>query len=517
MTIVYNAYTQITDQLMTSRDTPVQSTECHPASPSWFHWFHTPAERRALLSSSPRSSHRDGHGNKMCAVSAPPAQILNAQFDYGYEYLGNGPRLVVTPLTDRIYVTATQALNLCMGCAPAGPAGTGKTESTKDLASALGKCCYVFNCSPEMDYQSLGDIFKGLAASGAWGCFDEFNRLIPEVLSVCTVQFKAVCDGVQGRVGAHRVEGDVIALDPTCGAYITMNPGYLGRSELPEGLKALFRPMTVMVPDLVLICENMLMAEGFIDAKVLASKFYWLYSLLKDLLSKQEHYDWGLRAIKSVLVVAGSFKRASPTRRGRRCSCARCATSTSPRSSRRTRSSSSACSATSSPGSTRRARSTTSSTTASREASELGPLTRRRVLPQVRPARGAARDPPLRLRDGPAGRGQVDVLEGTLQPRRAQLPGPRQDQGDRRRQPQGAADAGPLRLHQHGDARVEGRPALQDHARPRPDPRREAQVDHARRRPRRQLDRVDELGDGRQPACSRSRRTSASRSSRTCA
>jgi hypothetical protein len=62
-------------------------------------------------------------------------------------------------------------------------------------------------------------------------------------------------------------------------------------SELPEGLKALFRPITVMVPDLVLICENMLMAEGFTQAKVLASKFYGLYSLLRDLLSKQLHYD----------------------------------------------------------------------------------------------------------------------------------------------------------------------------------------------------------------------------------
>jgi dynein heavy chain len=163
-----------------------------------------------------------------------------------------------------------------------------------------------------MDYKGLGNIFKGVASSGAWVCFDEFNRLVPEVLSVCTVQYKAVCDGIAASAVRIRVEGDEIRLDRTCGAFITMNPGYLGRSELPEGLKALFRPMTVMVPDLILICENMLMAEGFVTAKALASKFFCLYSLLKALLSPQLHYDWGLRAIKSVLVVAGSFKRAEP-------------------------------------------------------------------------------------------------------------------------------------------------------------------------------------------------------------
>ena len=239
-------------------------------------------------------------------------KIADASFYYGYEYLGNGPRLVVTPLTDRIYVTATQALHLSMGCAPSGPAGTGKTETTKDLSSSMGKAIYVFNCSDQMDYLGLANIFKGLAASGSWGCFDEFNRLLPSVLSVCSVQYKCVTDAIKAGVKRFIIQEAEIALDPSNGAYITMNPGYIGRAELPEGLKALFRPITVVVPDLGLICQNMLMAEGFVDAIDLARKFQTLYALCKDLLSAAKHYDWGLRAIKSVLVVAGSFKRAEP-------------------------------------------------------------------------------------------------------------------------------------------------------------------------------------------------------------
>ena len=236
-------------------------------------------------------------------------KMSSASFFYGFEYQGIGERLVQTPLTDRCYLTLTQALHLRMGANPFGPAGTGKTETVKMLGSQLGRFVLVFNCDSSFDYAAMGRIFAGLCQVGAWGCLDEFNRLEERILSAVSQQILAIQRGLLLHQDSIELLGNPCKLKKEVGIFVTMNPGYAGRSNLPDNLKQLFRAVAMVVPDKKMIAQVMLFSQGIVTAEELAGKIVLLFTLCEEQLTAQSHYDFGLRALKSVLVGAGDLKR----------------------------------------------------------------------------------------------------------------------------------------------------------------------------------------------------------------
>ncbi|KAF9498186.1 dynein heavy chain protein 1 [Pleurotus eryngii] len=240
-------------------------------------------------------------------------KVADASFPYGWEYLGVPDRLVQTPLTDRVYLTLTQALDTQLGGAPFGPAGTGKTESVKALGVQLGRFVLVFCCDETFDFQAMGRIFIGLCQVGAWGCFDEFNRLEERILSAVSQQVQTIQQGLSLVAKNPNTEielvGKSLKLNKNMGIFITTNPNYAGRSQLPPNLTKLFRPMAMTRPDRELIAQVMLFSQGFRTAESLASKIVPFFNLCDEQLSPQPHYDFGLRALKAVLSSAGILKR----------------------------------------------------------------------------------------------------------------------------------------------------------------------------------------------------------------
>eukprot|EP00741_Cyanophora_paradoxa_P022582 tig00000248_g21807.t1 len=241
-------------------------------------------------------------------------RMADASRVYGYEYYGSIEALVVTPLTDHCYRILLGAMHNCLGAALEGPAGTGKTETVKALAVACAQQCVVLNCSDSLDYLMLARFFRGAAQSAAWVCFDEFNRIDVDVLSVVAQQMLAVQRALQAGAATFLLEGAEVRLatGPTLGLFFTMNLGYLGRSSLPDSLKPLMRPVAVTLPDFSAVYEVTLFFYGFGEARQLAAKIAAFYQLARNLLSQQDQYDWGMRAAKHALSMVQTLKGLYP-------------------------------------------------------------------------------------------------------------------------------------------------------------------------------------------------------------
>lgn len=150
---------------------------------------------------------------------------------------------------------------------------------------------------------------KGLVQQGAWGCFDEIHRMKVEVMSSITQQLLSIFSALAANSKTLTIENKKISLVSTCGIFITTRPGHEHNSNLPDNLKTMFRTVCMVVPDSRLVVETTLFGQGFKDAKDLANKICLLFSLCERLLSKQKHYEYGLRGLIELTKYAGKCKR----------------------------------------------------------------------------------------------------------------------------------------------------------------------------------------------------------------
>ncbi|EGG00358.1 uncharacterized protein MELLADRAFT_93353 [Melampsora larici-populina 98AG31] len=194
-------------------------------------------------------------------------QMANAVFPYGFKYL---------------------ALHGRLGGSPFGLAGTVCQRTGCSARTFCSSIC----CDETFDFQAMGRIFVGLCQVGAWGCFDNANQREERILSAVSQQIQSIQHGLRAASIDPKAEvelvGKTLGINPHTGIFITMNPGYAGRRNLPDNLKKLFRSMAMTRPDQELITQVILCDKQ---------------------LTRQLHYNFGLWALKAVLTSAGHSKR----------------------------------------------------------------------------------------------------------------------------------------------------------------------------------------------------------------
>lgn len=151
-----------------------------------------------------------------------------------------------------------------------------------------------------------------MAGTGGFGILDEFNRIDVQVLSTFSGMLKSLQNSLRTGSDTFEMFGQQFPCKQSVSVNLTMNPGYAGRTELPDSCKARFRSCAMMVPDYMMIAEVTLFARGFTQAKEWARKIVTVFKNCSEQLSSQDHYDYGMRAVKGSISIAGDLRVKYP-------------------------------------------------------------------------------------------------------------------------------------------------------------------------------------------------------------
>lgn len=242
------------------------------------------------------------------------AKIGAFEIKYAFEFLGCYERIVSTEFVSHLHKAMAVALGAGYGCKLFGPAGTGKTESIKALGFSLGKNVIVFNCGKSFDLAAIRNILVGIARIGSWCCFDEINRLDEANISALSDTIIDFQRALKAPGTSISIAGKIVSVEPGAAVFVTLNPSYIGRVRLPPSFDSLFRGFAVGKPITFEILQTILCVLGLENSRDLAITLGNVFYAASILLEKAKHYDFGLRAIKSVIRSLKLEPKSLPTK-----------------------------------------------------------------------------------------------------------------------------------------------------------------------------------------------------------
>lgn len=234
---------------------------------------------------------------------------------YGFEYLGGKARLVMTDATKRAVGTMLGALHYNLGSAVIGQPGCGKSQTSADVAAALGRPFISFNCEEAFAPDMLTNFLRGVAATaGAWICLDNFNMLSYATMSAVAQQVLNIQRAASAGKKTVLIDEVAVPLRGSSSITVSLDSHSWADGSVQDNVKAMFRPVAILLPSYRSVCEARLVSAGFHCAADLATKLDCCFHMLSHHLSKQSQYNFGVWSVMAVLKQAVMLRNAVLTR-----------------------------------------------------------------------------------------------------------------------------------------------------------------------------------------------------------